>query len=111
MPILMRGFDEVEIDDVAEIGHVRRDEVVGMDVRGFAGLGVVDALHALEAVGEIGVGAFLAHAGHVGIGRAAMRRIVFVAAILRRIVRGRDDDAVGEAAGAAPVVGEDRVRD
>ena len=40
-----------------------------------------------------------------------MRRIVFVAAVLRRIVRRRDDDAVGEAIRSALVVAQDRVRD
>ena len=37
-------------------------------------------------------------AGDVGVGRSAIRRVVFEAAVLRRIVRRRDDDAVSEAA-------------
>ena len=40
-----------------------------------------------------------------------MRRIVFVAAILGRIVRRRDDDAIGKSAGPALVVAQDRMRD
>ena len=48
---------------------------------------------------------------HVGVGRAAVRRVVFEAAVLRRIVRRRDDDAVGETPIAAAVVDEDRPRD
>ena len=36
------------------------------------------------------------HLRHVGVGRAAVGRVVLEAAVLRRIVRGRDDDAVGE---------------
>ena len=51
------------------------------------------------------------HVGDVGIGRSAIRRIVFEAAILGRIVRRGDDDAVGETALAALVIGQDRVRD
>ena len=50
-------------------------------------------------------------AGDVGVGRAAVRRVVLEAAVFGRIVRRRDDDAVGEPAGAAAVVDEDRVRD
>ncbi len=38
-------------------------------------------------------------------------RVVLEAAVLRRIVRGRDDDPVGQAVRAAAVVGQDRVRD
>ena len=40
-----------------------------------------------------------------------MRRVVFVAAVLRRIVRRRDDDAVGKARFPSLVVGQDRMRD
>ncbi len=45
-----------------------------------------------------------------GIGRPAVGRVVLEAAIIGRIVRGRDDDAVGESCRAPAVVGEDRVR-
>ena len=40
-----------------------------------------------------------------------MGRIVFEAAESRRIVRGRDDDAIRKSALATPVVTEDRMRD
>ena len=40
-----------------------------------------------------------------------MRRIIFVAAILGRIMRRRDDDTIGKAARPALVVAEDRMRD
>ena len=42
--------------------------------------------------------------------RPAVRRIVFEAAILRRIVRRRHHDSVGQAGGAAAVVGQNGVR-
>ena len=47
----------------------------------------------------------------VGVGRAAVRRVVLEAAVVGRVVRRRDHDAVGEPGRAAAVVGEDRVRD
>ena len=50
-------------------------------------------------------------AGDVGVGWAAVRRVVLEAAVLGRVVRGGDQDAVGEAVGAAAVVPQDGVRD
>jgi len=44
---------------------------------------------------------------HVGVGRAAWRRVVLEAAVLRRCAR-RDDDAVGEVLLVGAVVNEDR---
>ena len=44
-----------------------------------------------------------------GVRRAAVWRVVFEAAIMWRIVRRRDDDAVGESGLAPAVVGENRV--
>ena len=49
--------------------------------------------------------------GDVGVGRAAVGRVVFEAAVFGRVVRGRDDDAVGQLLGAAAIVHEDRARD
>ena len=77
----------------------------------FARAVVIDALDALEAVFEETVGGALDGGGDVGIGRPAIGRIVFEAAILGRIMRRRDHDAVGEAVCAALVGGEDGVRD
>ena len=60
---------------------------------------------------HVGIGLLLDLGGDVGIGRAAMRRIVFIAAVLGRIVGGRDDDTVGKARRSCLVVAQDRVRD
>ena len=46
-----------------------------------------------------------------GVGRAAVGRIVFESAILRRIVRRRDHDAVGQAGRPPAVVRQDRMRE
>ncbi len=52
-------------------------------------------------------------AGGIGVGRSTMRRVVFEATVGRRIVRGRDHDAVGLPAAAArpAVVAQDGERD
>ena len=47
------------------------------------------------------VGLALDPAGDVGVGRAAVRRVVLEAAVAGRVVRRRDDDAVGRARPAA----------
>ena len=62
-----------------------------------------DALHAGAAPAEQLVGAVLHPAGYVGVGGAAIGRVVLEAAVLRRIVRRRDDDAVREVLLAAAV--------
>ena len=70
--------------------------------------------HALDlgiAGSEQGVGAVLDPRRDVGVGRAAVGRVVLEAAVGGRIVRRRDHDAVARVLGAAAVVDEDRVRD
>jgi hypothetical protein len=57
------------------------------------------------------VGLPLDPAGDLVIGRTAVGRIVLEAAVLRRIMRGRDYDAVGQPALASAIVGQDRMRD
>ena len=82
-----------------------------MNMRRFQRALVVHALHAREIFAQQGVGGSLDLAGDVAIGGAAVRRVVFEAAILGRVVRGRDHDAVGEAARSPLVVGKNRVGD
>ena len=47
----------------------------------------------------------------VGVGGPAVRRVVLEAAILGRVVRGRDHDAVGQVRGASLISHENRARD
>ena len=69
-----------------------------------------DAPNVANPAFEQPVGVCLDPAGDGRIGRAAGRRVVLEAAIFRRIVRRREDDAVGEPFRAAAIVSEDRVR-
>ena len=72
---------------------------------------VGNAFYALQVVFEIAVGGALDTRGDVGVRRAAIGRIIFEAAVFGRIVRGRDHHAIGKAALASLVGGEDGVRD
>ncbi len=56
------------------------------------------------------VGGALDPGRHVGIGGTAIRGIVFEAAVLGRIVRGRDDDPIGEPAVTVPIIRQDGMR-
>ena len=65
----------------------------------------------LEPVAQDLVGALGDHARRVGVGGAAVGRVVLEAAVARRVVRRGDDDAVGQVAVAAAVERQDRVAD
>ena len=84
-----------------------------MRMRGGGAAGTLERYprHAAQAVGNEGVGLLFYPLRDVSIRRPAVGRIVFEAAESRRVVRRCDDDAVGEAALATAIVGENRVRD
>ncbi len=113
--------DGVEVEDRRQVVDVGAAVVVRVGGVGGSGAGERDSLHAAlsgaVAGGEEFVGPGGDPAGGVGVGRAAVGRVVLEAAVLGRVVRRRDDDAVGEGGGAAgagravAVVAQDRVRD
>ena len=106
-----RGADGLHVDHIAEVLDIGRDEIVPVNVRRLAGAIERNPLDAAQHVLEQRVGVLLDHAGDVGVGRAAIGRVIFEAAIFRRIVRRRDHHAIGQAAVAAAIIGEDGVRD
>jgi hypothetical protein len=57
------------------------------------------------------VGTILYPACHVDIGGPAVGRVVFEAAVLRRIVGRRDRDAIGQSILSPAIVNENRMRD
>ena len=69
------------------------------------------SLHTGIAVSQQVVSAVLDPLGHIGVGRPAIGRVVLEPAILRRVVRGSDDNAVGESVAAGAVVNEYGTRD
>ncbi|MCU0282522.1 MAG: hypothetical protein MUD13_01275 [Candidatus Nanopelagicales bacterium] len=98
-----------------EVEHVRQVAGVGVEVVVPADLVLGqrraqrDPPHVAHPVSDDLVGPVLDPAGGIGVRRAAVRRVVLEAAVGRRVVRGRHDDAVGQAVRAAAVVGQDRV--
>ena len=100
--------DGIHIDDVPQVVDVGQDEV--LLVRG----GRLDGRRERHAL-DVGIGpaqqligAVLHPRRHVRIGGAAVGRVVLEAAVLRRIVRRRDHDAICEARPPAAVVDENR---
>ena len=88
--------------DVGEVLHVGGDEVDLVRRRGADRLREGDAPDRAPGGAEQGVGAVLDRGGDVGVGRAAVGRVVLEPAVGRRVVRRGDDDAVGAAGPCAP---------
>jgi hypothetical protein len=97
------GADGIEVDDLAERRDVLRLEVVHLGGGRRQRARRVHALHAGQLVLQVVVGRGLDAAGDAAVGRAAVRRVVLEATVARRVVRGRDDDAVGPRTAVAVV--------
>src|SRR6516164_4141528 len=97
----------VYIDDVLQVVDVGQDEVFLVCGRGPEGPGERHAFHAGIPAAEQLIGPVLNPPGHVGVSGAAIGGVVLEAAVLGRIVRRRDDDAVCEVFLASAVVDED----
>ena len=76
--------------------NIGRDEIFLMRARRFEGRCERYAFYIRIAFSQQFVGAVLNPLGHVGVGGTAIGRVILEAAILRRVVRRRDDDAVRE---------------
>ena len=106
-----RAANGIHVDHMAQVVDIGKHEVALMGrVLAHGGL-QRQPLHVRIAVAQQRVGAILDPSGDIGIGRPALGRVVLEAAVLRRIVRGRDDDAVGQPVIASAVMDEDGVRD
>ena len=104
-------LDDIQIDDVLKIPDIGPDIIMLVGRACTTSLVIRQTLHALQIGGKEGIRAILNPFRHLGIGRPTMRWVILDAAVLRRIVRGGDDDAVGEPRCSPSIVGEDRVRD
>ena len=105
------GANGLHIDDVAQVSDVRQDEVVPVRrVRAESSLEPHPFYAGIAAPQKV-IGAVLDPPGHVDIGRTSVSRVVLEAAVLRRVMRRGDDNAVGELLASPAIVDEDRVRD
>jgi len=98
------------VDDVTQIVDIAVQKIVAVCRRRTHGLVETDARQRAQPVAQQIVGLRLDPAGDLGGRRAAIRRVVLDAAVVRRIVRRRDDHAIGKAGRAPDVVRQDRVR-
>ena len=93
-----------------KVFHVGSDKVLGMRGRGLEGSIETDALNAFVTAAQQLVRAVLNPVGDIGVGRSAVRRIVFDTAVGWRVVRWGDDDAVSKSFRPSPVVSRNGVR-
>jgi hypothetical protein len=107
----MRGPDALHIDHVGQVLHIRREEIVKMRRRRLHGGRVAYAPDLAVAGAQDVIGPVLNPRGDVCVGRAPVRRVVLVAVVFRRVVGGRDHDAVGQTLAPLAVVNEDSVGD
>ena len=101
----------VHVDDLVQIVDVGTHEIFLMGRRCLERGRERHALDVAVASHEQLVGSVLDPARDVGVGGAAVRRVVFEAAILGRVVRRRDHDPVGQVRGASVIAHENRAGD
>ncbi len=101
--------DGVHVDHIGQIGNVGIEVVMPMGRGGEQRLLGRDPLHALQATFEKRVRPGFDPVGDGAFRRPAARRVVLEAAVVGRIVRRGDHDAVGEPGLAPAVVREDGV--
>jgi hypothetical protein len=99
------------VDHRGEVFDVGGDVVVLVGGGSARRLLVREAADLAVAATQDRVGPVLYPLRHVHIRRPAVGRVVLEPAVLRRVVRGGDDDAIGQTRAAAVVVPQDRMRD
>ena len=104
------GANGFHVHDIFQILDVRQNKIFLVRGCGLERGGERHALHAGIISAQQFIRAILHPLGHVGVGRAAVGGIVFEPAVGRRIVRRRDDDAVGETGFATAIVNNDGAR-
>ena len=108
----LRAADDVHVDHVAEVGDVGVEVIVPVRGRTRAAPSRKGfALTPCSAASRNSLAFASIQPVTAPVGRAAVGRVVFEAAVVGRIVRGRDDDAVGQPGLAPAVVGQNRVGD
>ncbi len=87
-------FNRVHIHYLRQSFNVRLDQIFFLDMTAGPRLIERQTLHLFQVALNQLVGAIFHHFGDIGVGRAAVRRIIFDAAIFRRVVGRRNHNAV-----------------
>ena len=103
--------DRIHIDDILQVVDIGQDEIFLVRGRCLDRRRERHSTHSGVARPQQLVGSIFDPLRYVGIGRSAIGRVVLEAAILGRIVRWRNDDAVREVSLSVAVVDENGPRD
>src|SRR3977135_216895 len=103
--------NRIHVNDILQVADVWHDKVFLMGAPSLDGRRERHPPHASVVTSQEFVGPVLTPARYVCVGGTAITRIVFKAAILWRVVRRRDHDAVREVLLPAAVIDEDGARD
>ena len=103
-------FDDIEVDHTPQVPDVFLSKIERTRRGGALRALIRDPFHVPIAIPQQFIRPFFDPPGGVGVGRTAVRRVIFHAAILRRIVRRREDQAVRQPGRAGAIVIEDRER-
>ena len=106
-----RRADRREVDDVAQVIHIAGEVIVFLHIGRLPRLRQRHALDLAQAAFKQRIGAVLHPGGDIAVSRAAVGGVVLETAAVRRVVRGGDDDAIGQARAAALVVHQDGLAD
>src|SRR6476620_10454203 len=102
--------DRLHIDDVAQVLDIGQDEVLLVSRLSFEGGSKWHAFYARSVAQQL-IGAAFNQSCYVGVSGPTIGRVVFEAAVRRRIVRRRNDDPVGQMIFTIPIINENGSRD
>ena len=106
----LRAPDCIDVDHLGDLPRIGIEVVVAMNRGGAKRLRRREAPHTAQLAREELVRPVLDPPGDHRIRWPSVRGVVLEPAVARWIMRRRDDDAVGQTAGAPAVVDEDRMR-
>src|ERR1700689_5695100 len=107
----MSAANRIHVHDILEITNIGQDEIFLVSGRGAHRLIKRNSFDPCICCSQQFVRAILYPTGHVGIGWAAVGRVVLESSILGWIMRRRNHDAVSEMLLATTVVNQNRSRD
>src|SRR5215813_254701 len=106
-----RGADGIHVDDIPQITDVRQNKIFLACALRLHRRNEGHSLYAGVFLPQQLVGTVLDPLGHVGIRWTTVGWVILETTVLRRIMRGCDDDTVGKMLFSATVIDENSVRD